>query len=463
MSYQRYSIPVRPAPNIAPHPSRFRVKIRRGKLALLLLRELLHYRGDLSVVLSRPCVYGVFSGALGGFRPRESRCVGCLRCTVQHPDIVQIHRNPDRLALGDSYAGPDQVDTLLYEASTGRVPVRGAGYGGMFGGQGWDGMWTDMSEIVRPTRDGIHGREYISTEVFLGSKPVMLEFDPQGRSVGQVPRGITLPIPMLLDAPPPNVQVAHVLGALVTAAEQLQTLIVLPWQTMQTHRLASHSIAPLVEPGAIGEILQSSPAPRLVELDGWEPSAYAALASNWPDAITAVRLPLGQDPLSLLEHGVPVLHLTADYHGRSMDGSFVLDAIRQVHAGLVERGRREQVTVIGSGGILAAEHVPKAILSGLDAVGLDLAPLIAMQGQLLGEARMPDQSRLRMPDFEPAWGAQRVVNLAGSWRDQLLEVLGAMGLREVRRLRGELGRAMFQVDLEREAFADIPGYGGSDG
>ncbi len=46
----------------------------------------------------------------------------------------------------------------------------------------------------------------------------------------------------------------------------------------------------------------------------------------------------------------------------------------------------------------------------------------------------------------------------GSWRDQLLEILGAMGLREVRRLRGEIGRAMFQADLEREAFAGIEGY-----
>ena len=45
-----------------------------------------------------------------------------------------------------------------------------------------------------------------------------------------------------------------------------------------------------------------------------------------------------------------------------------------------------------------------------------------------------------------------------SWRDQLLEILGAMGLREVRRLRGEIGRAMFQADLEREAFGDIEGY-----
>ena len=45
-----------------------------------------------------------------------------------------------------------------------------------------------------------------------------------------------------------------------------------------------------------------------------------------------------------------------------------------------------------------------------------------------------------------------------AWRDQLLEILGAMGLREVRRLRGEMGRAMLQVELEREAFAEIEGY-----
>jgi hypothetical protein len=36
--------------------------------------------------------------------------------------------------------------------------------------------------------------------------------------------------------------------------------------------------------------------------------------------------------------------------------------------------------------------------------------------------------------------------------------MGAMGLREVRRLRGETGRAMFQNELEREAFAGIEGY-----
>ena len=55
-------------------------------------------------------------------------------------------------------------------------------------------------------------------------------------------------------------------------------------------------------------------------------------------------------------------------------------------------------------------------------------------------------------DFE--WGTNRIVNLISSWRDQLLEVLGAMGLREVRRLQGETGRTIFYVDEEKE-FRDL--------
>jgi hypothetical protein len=54
---------------------------------------------------------------------------------------------------------------------------------------------------------------------------------------------------------------------------------------------------------------------------------------------------------------------------------------------------------------------------------------------------------------------QRLKNLTASWRDQMLEILGAMGLREVRRLRGEMGRAMFMVDLEKAAFAGVNSYG----
>jgi hypothetical protein len=50
-----------------------------------------------------------------------------------------------------------------------------------------------------------------------------------------------------------------------------------------------------------------------------------------------------------------------------------------------------------------------------------------------------------------------LVNLIAAWHAQLLEVLGAMGLRDVRRLRGEVGRAIFKEDIEKETFGQIFG------
>jgi glutamate synthase domain-containing protein 2 len=57
--------------------------------------------------------------------------------------------------------------------------------------------------------------------------------------------------------------------------------------------------------------------------------------------------------------------------------------------------------------------------------------------------------------LDPAYATQRIVNLMGAWHSQLIEVLGAMGIREIRRLRGEVGRAMFLEDIEKEAFGDL--------
>ena len=78
--------------------------------------------------------------------------------------------------MGDEYWKPDILLTTWNQADTGKIPVSGAGYRGRFHGPGFDSIWTDMSEIVRPTRDGIHGREYISTSVDIGPKPMRLRF-----------------------------------------------------------------------------------------------------------------------------------------------------------------------------------------------------------------------------------------------------------------------------------------------
>ena len=194
--YQRYHLPTSLTPEIAPFPNRTRVKVKKPGLAVHLLKELIRYRGNREVALSRPCVYGVFSGPVGGFAPRDQSCVACLRCTIEHPEMVQVYPNPEHQLLGDSYFTPEHVDTICYEARTGRIPVKGAGYRGPFGGEGWDGMWTDMSEIVRPTRDGIHGREFISTAVDIGQKPPFLTFNAEGAASGESPRTFSIPIPV---------------------------------------------------------------------------------------------------------------------------------------------------------------------------------------------------------------------------------------------------------------------------
>ncbi len=452
--YHRYHIETRAAPEVVRHPSRFRVRVKKHRLIAMVLRELLDPRTPTQVALSRPCVYGVFGRPVGGLAPIHAKCVGCLRCTTEYPEFITILPNPRRAALGDGYLKPDYVDTINYEAGTGHVPVRGAGYRGTFGGEGWDGMWTDMSEIVRPTRDGIHGREFISTAVDLGEKPSFLRFDSEGQVVGFLPRVVSLPVPFLFDTPPRAAESPVLLRVLSRAAERVGTLAIVPLAAAVRCGLHGDHVAPLVAPAEAALLERLPNPPRLIFLEGFDPGWFGELRRRFPESVVGVRVGFDADVLKLYRSGVRVFHLAADYHGRTA-GRFVMDAIQDVHRQLVEAGVREEVTLIGSGGVVMAEHVPKAIICGLDAVALDTAPLVALQARFAGNVTSRESARIAFRRLREAWGVQRLANLAASWRDQLLEVMGAMGLREVRRLRGELGRCMFQRDLEREAFGEI--------
>jgi hypothetical protein len=466
-SYKRYHIKTEAVPNIVPWPNRFIVDVNRFQLAKYMLGEVFHQRGDIKAITSRPCLYGTFSGPIGGFAARPQYCVGCLRCTVQHPEILTISHNPAFRALGDSYFHFGHIGAVAYEAETGSIPVKGAGYRGKFGGEGWDGIWTDMSEIVRPTRDGIHGREFISTVVEIGEKLSYLIFDEDGQPVGVMPRTLAIPIPFIYDAPPPSVTSDPLADILSNSAVQAETLAILPIGLIASSTLKVESIVPLVKVDEIDQVANLSFSPKMIEIaPGDTPttalqSLLSTLQSSFPDTILALRLPY-TDRESLLryaENGIRVFHFIADYHGHSRDGRFVFDLIREAHLAFVEAKMRDQVTLIGSGGIVAAEHVPKAIIAGLDLVALDTPILVAMQAQFEGECKDRAISLFTLPkNLNRDWGIQRILNLTAAWRDQLLEILGAMGLREVRRLRGEIGRAMFQTDLEREAFAEIEGY-----
>jgi hypothetical protein len=376
--------------------------------------------------------------------------------------MVRVYIDPEHRHLGDSYFTPDLVDTIYYEARTGRIPVRGAGYRGRFGGAGWEGMWLDMSEIVRPTRDGIHGREFISTAVDLGQKPPFLIFNEQGGPAGASQPSLSIPIPFLFDAPPVSLLSDKLAKILAAAAQEAGTLLILPLWALKRFALQAPHLIPLVSVDDHGALRELRVRPPMIELDGWNEALSREVQRCFPETIICLRqsFPAKEELSRRLRSGIHVFHFVANYHGVGRDGRFVLDLIREAHKFFVEARCRDEVTLLGSGGIIAGEHVPKAIACGLDAVALDTPLVAALQARFLGECADRETSRFRLPKRLPAdWGVRRITNLVASWRDQLLEVLGAMGLREVRRLRGEIGRTMFQQDLEREAFSGIEGYG----
>ncbi|MDG1524581.1 MAG: glutamate synthase-related protein [Candidatus Thalassarchaeaceae archaeon] len=463
-TYHRYHIDAIETENRQKFPRRFNVKVGKFGLAKLLGKEFFKYFGHWDVVFSRPCTYGVFSGPIGGFAPRPDLCVGCLRCEVQHPEFVKVTHNPELAALGDSYLTSKHISTIDEEARKGTVPVRGQGYRGRFGGPGFDQMFTDMSEIVRPSRDGIHGRELIGTSVDLGSKPMSLRFAPDGGLL-DAPKMMTIQVPFFYAPPPDSIATGIVPEILAEAAGIVDTLAFLPESTVTNQGLANPNVVPIIAPGQIGNIESHGNGTRMVEMSSWNLDAWNQVKEH--PLLVSVQLPFAGDWMStmmeMIENGVSIIHLISDHHGEADDGRFVMELYQEAHFALVKNGCRDEVTLIGTGGIAGADHLPKSIITGMDAVGLDHPLLISMQARLLGDTKTRGVAGVQLPKkFDKEWAVQRILNLSCSWRDQLLEILGAMGVREVRRLRGETGRAMWCGHLEAEAFGDIEGFPGGE-
>lgn len=360
---------------------------------------------------------------------------------------------------GDPYWTAEIVSQTWFQAETGRIPISGAGFGGKFAGEGFDGIWLDMSEIVRPTRDGIHGREVISTQVDLGTSVTQLEFDEAGRLCSDLAPWLSLPLPVLFNPLPMPLPTRSGLQAVARAAAGLQTIaIITPDEYGEELAPSAEWLAPRV--GTAGE-LAAIPAgwqPRYIEIGGLDAGKeidrlLEEIYGRWPEVVVGVHLFLDRHTadraLELMRQGVRVLHLEGDEMGRDAEGKRQLpDAIRDVHLRLVEANQRDDVSLIVSGSIAAAEHVAKAIACGADAVAIDWIVLVAWGTSLWADrAASPVDSG----DFTAEWGGQRLLNLMNAWRDQLLEALGAMGLREVRRLRGEVGRTIWYGE-EQERF-----------
>jgi ferredoxin len=398
--------------------------------------------------------------------PVNHLCKGCFLCIQECPrEALSIRTSKEYLLLGDSYWTPEIISKNWYQAETGMIPVSGAGYSGPFSGEGFDSMWTDMSEIVRPTRDGIHGREYISTTVDIGKKLPALTFDAHGALASPIPPTLSIPLPIIFNALPFG-GYAKVYESIAQAASHLGTCLIADPEEWVNMSYTANVVPRLTQP--VREDLIK--ACKMVELDYDKTvlSAVREVKKLHTGTIVSVRVPCGEEVeeivAELTSGGVEVIHLYADLHGQTFRKSliknasrrnFIKDIILHVHRQLVDLRIRDEVTLIVSGGIASAEHVAKAILCGADVTAIDLPLLIALECRYCKNCRNGLECPIELQEVNPQWGTQRIINLIGAWRNQLLEVLGAMGLREVRRFRGEVGRAIFVEDIQKETFDKV--------
>ncbi|MBI2264708.1 MAG: alpha-hydroxy-acid oxidizing protein [Armatimonadetes bacterium] len=424
MTSLRYHISTRPSPEAVHLPGKFQI-----------------LRADSCVNCSlcvTACPYGVHEKREDEPRimalPRGDLCRDCFACIFTCPvQALSMAPNPVYRSLGNEFFSPDEVIKIAQQAETGRIPVSGAGYRGPFVGEGFDAMWTDMSEIVRPTRDGIHGRETIATTVWLGRKPLYLERNGSGEDL----QFLELQVPWMFEIPEALEAEKNAVRAILEASRKVGAYCLASPKTARLYpELTGRVLARIGGEEDWKTVPDSCPG---AEFDGTLVSRefVEEIKRSHPDRFIQVSLPLEETSVrEWVRTGLDCLHLRAG-------GRISPSAIRAIHKDLVAAALRDGLSLLVSCAISQAEQIPKTLLCGADAVVLDLAIFFAL-------GYKATEQGVEARPFEVTWGIQRILNLTGAWRDQLLEIMGAMGIREARRLRGESGRAMFFEDLERD-------------
>jgi hypothetical protein len=103
-----------------------------------------------------------------------------------------------------------------------------------------------MSEIVRPTRDGIHGREYINTSADIGRKSRRLEFDKAGKLTNKSYPLLSVSLPVVVNLLPFGAVGAGLREAIGLTAKELNILAIRDADELVEHNWPTDTVGHMV-------------------------------------------------------------------------------------------------------------------------------------------------------------------------------------------------------------------------
>src|SRR5439155_6671278 len=188
-------------------------------------------------------------------------------------------------------------------------------------------------------------------------------------------------VPIIFDELPTGTDTADIQAAVGLAYEKIGTLNIS--RDIRHRATGLDNLLPIIDEKGIADN-EEREQPEIAEFDAETPGLLDRLLARFDRSILIARLPLREDSGSaankLVRQGVHGLHLYADYHGQdySKHARHISTALKDVHQQLVRDGLRDKVTIIASGGITLAEHVPKAIICGADVNDIYTTSFVAL-------------------------------------------------------------------------------------
>ncbi|HSR12054.1 MAG TPA: glutamate synthase-related protein [Thermodesulfobacteriota bacterium] len=276
-------------------------------------------------------------------------------------------------------------------------------------------------------------------------------------------------------------------------------------ETIQRVRIVEFKYAQGAKPGLGGHLLGDKVTPAVARMREavvgnalFSPFPFHSVYSvedhkkhvDWikqvnPRALISVKVstPTDVDMVAVGSYyaGAHIIHLDGSYGGTGAAPDIAKKniampieyAIPKVHRFLLEEGIRDHVTLIASGEIRNAFDMTKAIALGADGVVVGTADLVALECIRCHNCESgrgcPRGIATTDPEFtnmiDTDWGAQRIINLYGSWRKQLTAILSLLGMKSVAELVGRtdcLAHLDYQPAVDDDVRAHIGGTNGKN-